>query len=548
MYSDGTYCLLMGKQNATLTFPAFDFDVEKIVVYGHPNASGVVTHNIFVGATEASSATTGSKDKHTYVIQDEKQAAGTIYTYKVTNANNDRISKIEIYEKASSSLTPTAVSFGKEYDGQTVELIDDETFEGVPATLTPTEAGTVTYSSDNEDFAIVAADGKVTLNGFGTATITASFAATEIYAASSASYTIRRVNTAIEATALVFDKEKGAFDKLGTYSSSNTAMNGVTLVDINGVGHSGFKTTGGKDKGTNGNLQLQKNTGRLTSPEFTDFASGYTVKITYSRAGSTAPTLQSGSLTAEEIKDGTGYYVELSVPTGAAFELKAGNAMYISRIEITPHPAPTTATISISEKCKDTDGKFYGTYSNASAFMVPADLTVSEISVIDGQLLVEEYKAGDIVPANTGVMVSATEAGNHQVTLSSEEGTSVLGTDNMLKATAQGIDAADMAALNPNCIYYRLTMHNDVTIGFFWGAPEGTAFSVAANKAYLAVPAEAASRVQGFALGNGDDTTGIGSIPTDEKAEHMIYNLHGQRVAHPAKGIYIIDGRKIFVK
>lgn len=54
--------------------------------------------------------------------------------------------------------------------------------------------------------------------------------------------------------------------------------------------------------------------------------------------------------------------------------------------------------------------------------------------------------------------------------------------------------------------------------------------------------------MQGFALGNGDDTTGIGSIPTDEKSECIIYNLHGQRVAHPTKGIYIIDGRKVFVE
>ena len=38
-YFTNNKCLLLGKQNATLTLPAFDFDVEKIVVTGNSGGS-----------------------------------------------------------------------------------------------------------------------------------------------------------------------------------------------------------------------------------------------------------------------------------------------------------------------------------------------------------------------------------------------------------------------------------------------------------------------------------------------------------------------------
>lgn len=209
---------------------------------------------------------------------------------------------------------------------------------------------------------------------------------------------------------------------------------------------------------------------------------------------------------------------------------------------------PVTATISIAEACHDKDGVFYGTYSNAYAFIVPADLTVSEINVNDNQLQIKSYNQGDIVPANTGVMVAATEAGDHEVELSSEEGTSVLGESNMLKASGNGIDAETMATVNSNCKFYRLTMHKGETIGYFWGAAEGAAFNLAANKAYLAVPVDVAANIQGFTFESGD-TDDIKDVETGNNVDSKVYNLQGQRVAQPtAKGVYITNGRKFIVK
>lgn len=209
---------------------------------------------------------------------------------------------------------------------------------------------------------------------------------------------------------------------------------------------------------------------------------------------------------------------------------------------------PVTATISIAEACHDKDGMYYGTYSNAYAFIVPADLTVSEINVNDNQLQIKSYNQGDIVPANTGVMVAATEAGDHEVELSSEEGTSVLGESNMLKASGNGIDAETMATVNSNCKFYRLTMHKGETIGYFWGAAEGAAFNLAANKAYLAVPVDVVANIQGFTFESGD-TDDIKGVETGNNVDSKVYNLRGQHVAQPtAKGVYITNGRKFIVK
>lgn len=213
--------------------------------------------------------------------------------------------------------------------------------------------------------------------------------------------------------------------------------------------------------------------------------------------------------------------------------------------------APTTAIITLVEAC--TDGtKYYGTYSNSKAFIVPEDLEVAKISVDNGgKLTVTTYGKGTIVPANTGVMVSSNTVGEHTVTLSDEVGESVLGNDNMLRPTGDnGITAEEMAANDANCKYYRLTMHKGTTLGFFYGAADGAAFNVAANKAYLAVPAETAAKVSSFVIGGGS-TTAIDGIEAGNgaNASRKVYNLQGQRVSGTLpKGLYIIDGRKVIVK
>lgn len=198
--SENNYSLLLGKKDATLTLPAFDFDVEKIVLKKTTQTgSSKTTQNIYVGSKAVSTQTTSANKDQTYKIQAGYQAAGNIYVLKVTNDNNTQFSKIEIY-KAASSETATTVSFPKE----SLNLIDgdENATHGQLATVKAGEktltGATVTYSFESADgiFKETITDGLFSLKTgtYGTGKVTATFAGGEIdgvtYAKSSASYTV----------------------------------------------------------------------------------------------------------------------------------------------------------------------------------------------------------------------------------------------------------------------------------------------------------------------------------------------------------------------
>lgn len=205
-------------------------------------------------------------------------------------------------------------------------------------------------------------------------------------------------------------------------------------------------------------------------------------------------------------------------------------------------------TVSVASAC--TDGtKYYSTYSNSHAFVVPNGLTVSEIAVDNGKLIVSDYKKGDIVPANTGVMVSSETYGTKSINFTGVISTSVLGSSNCLRPSGDaGITAAEMLSADGGCKFYRLTMHNGTQIGYWWGAADGGAFSVAANKAYLAVPEDELTSRSGFSLFG--EETAIGQLLSDSQTSEKTldcYDLQGRKVTNSKlqKGLYIVNGRKV---
>lgn len=132
-YTDGTYtislagsgyyclngsALLLGKTNATLTFPAFDKAVTQIDVVGTSGASAKVKQNIYVGDVAVSTETEGAKDvTNEYVIDESYQAAGNIYVLKVTSNHNTQISSIVVHfagggGSATESVTLNAYGYG----------------------------------------------------------------------------------------------------------------------------------------------------------------------------------------------------------------------------------------------------------------------------------------------------------------------------------------------------------------------------------------------------------------------------------------------------
>ncbi len=102
--------LMLGKTNAYLTLPAFSFPVSKIKVVGRDGASTSVVQNIYVGDAAVSTATTGAQGTNTYEIASENQAAGTVYTLKVTSNHNTQITQIIVYKGEESGTISTGIN------------------------------------------------------------------------------------------------------------------------------------------------------------------------------------------------------------------------------------------------------------------------------------------------------------------------------------------------------------------------------------------------------------------------------------------------------
>lgn len=102
----GDNYLIFGKQGATLSFSAFNFDVERIDIIGRTGASGSVKQNIYVGDEAVSTETTGATGTNQYKIAEGKQTAGTIYTLKVNSSHNTQITKILIWKKGTTGDEP----------------------------------------------------------------------------------------------------------------------------------------------------------------------------------------------------------------------------------------------------------------------------------------------------------------------------------------------------------------------------------------------------------------------------------------------------------
>ena len=178
--------LILGKEGASLTLPAFNFKVSKIAVVGRSGASSSVKQNIFVGEEAVSTETSGATGTNEYVIASNKRAAGTIYTLKVLSNANTQITSIKVYKEGEEGKSDPNLAFS--VSSATATLGQDFT----EPTLTNGGDGAVTYQSENTEIATVnATTGEVTPIAVGTTKITATSAETDNYISGTASYTLK---------------------------------------------------------------------------------------------------------------------------------------------------------------------------------------------------------------------------------------------------------------------------------------------------------------------------------------------------------------------
>lgn len=185
---------------------------------------------------------------------------------------------------------------------------------------------------------------------------------------------------------------------------------------------------------------------------------------------------------------------------------------------------PTDVTVSISSAG-------YATYcSNYPLdFTGITTLTAYTASKDDNTNAIIFNKVEGKVPANTGLLVSG-ETTNVPVCASADP------VENLLV----GVTTATVK--DANTIF--VLMNGSKGIGFY---KNSNAFTVRANSAYLPAEAVGTAGARTF-IGFDDDTTGIAEVNTQKDNAKRMFDLQGRKVTKAAKGLYIVDGRKVVVK
>lgn len=181
-----------------------------------------------------------------------------------------------------------------------------------------------------------------------------------------------------------------------------------------------------------------------------------------------------------------------------------------------------------------TDSKNYATLNLPYASTLPTGVTAYKAgNVVDNDLNIIVYKnAGDVLPANTPVLLTATSDGSKTFAPAPYAAAEETGFQGTLSAKA-------VTATNT----YILSKNGGETVKFF--ALDETNNTINANKAYLVVSGGAAQALN-FNFGN---TTGIQNAAVEGvNANAPLFDLSGRRVVKAVKGgIYIQNGKK-FVK
>ena len=162
-----------------------------------------------------------------------------------------------------------------------------------------------------------------------------------------------------------------------------------------------------------------------------------------------------------------------------------------------------------------------GTLTDAYIVTGGAAGVLSKTSVKDGT-----------VAANTGLLLK----GSGEITIP----VVASGTDHSASNKLVGVTASE--TLTANSGYVLMT---SPSLAFYKNNKD---FTLSANSAYLPADFDGSSAPV-FLLFSGSETTGINAVQGSVfTVNGEYYNLNGQRVAQPTKGLYIVNGKKVVVK
>lgn len=188
-----------------------------------------------------------------------------------------------------------------------------------------------------------------------------------------------------------------------------------------------------------------------------------------------------------------------------------------------------------------------GTFSAKAKFSVPDGLKAYYCKdYADGKISVVAIDG--VVPAETGVLLKGEPGETYTITASSETPSAI--DDNALVAVTTQTTIQQTVDIN------EVNYTNFGLSGGVFKKVNSKGGTVKANRAYLHIPTSALTpeaSAHGISLVWIDDEeeqpTSINDVRSlKEEVRGYYYNLNGQRVSHPTKGLYIVNGKKVIVK
>ena len=172
-----------------------------------------------------------------------------------------------------------------------------------------------------------------------------------------------------------------------------------------------------------------------------------------------------------------------------------------------------------------------------ASFFSPVDLTLAAgVKAYTGTLTnnntILTLTEVDYVPANTGVILEY-EAFSSETTLDFPIRSTVTPIDD---TSLTGTTAAQSVAANSTLVLGKNGQGK-------WGVYSFNGTTLGGFKAYMPV----SGSVKGFAFNFGD-ADAIANVLNGEENTNEVYDLSGRRVNAPARGLYIVNGKKVVIK
>ena len=177
-------------------------------------------------------------------------------------------------------------------------------------------------------------------------------------------------------------------------------------------------------------------------------------------------------------------------------------------------------------------GQYWATfYSNGMNYQAPLGTQVFKVALAGSAITMTEI-TDRIVKSGQGVVLKKTTSGSITMTPTSSNSSDNYSGNSLVGTTTNITNPGDA---------YVLSKKNGV-VGFYKLSTSGT---IGANKAYLLYDGGTGAREFFPIEGN---VTGI-EMPKAEttNSDAEVYDLQGRQVTNPTKGLYIVNGKKVFI-